>query len=281
MNAGHSHAGHQHAEQPEHAEHRHEEHAEQAGHRHGEATPADAAAERALPEGAVDAAAIAERIARVRERIAAAAAASGRDPAEVTLIAVSKLHPVAAVAAARDAGVADVGENYPQELAAKAEAVDGVRWHLIGRLQRNKAKIPVEHGALVHALDSIEVARALGRRALAAGTVSEALVQVETADRPAAHGITPDRLAEFVDACREIEGLRLRGLMTMPALDPDPERARPAFARLAELAKQLGPGMQHLSMGMSDDLEVAVAEGATMVRVGTAIFGHRPHRHAV
>jgi uncharacterized pyridoxal phosphate-containing UPF0001 family protein len=123
------------------------------------------------------------------------------------------------------------------------------------------------------------VARALGRRALAAGTVSEALVQVETADRPAAHGITPNRLAEFVDACREIEGLRLRGLMTMPAFDPDPERSRPAFARLAELAKQLGPGMQHLSMGMSDDLEVAVAEGATMVRVGTAIFGHRPHRH--
>jgi pyridoxal phosphate enzyme (YggS family) len=231
------------------------------------------------PEDGVDAAGIAERIAEVRRRIAAAATASGRDPEAVTLVAVTKLHPVAAAVAARDAGVRDIAENYPQELAAKAAAVDGVRWHLIGALQRNKARIPVAHGALVHSLDSIELARALGRRAVDAGTVAEALVQVETTEREAAHGVEADRVAEFVERCREIEGLRLLGLMTMPALDPNPERARPAFARLAKLAKQLGPGMQHLSMGMSDDLEVAVAEGATMVRVGTAIFGERPHRH--
>jgi pyridoxal phosphate enzyme (YggS family) len=232
-----------------------------------------------LPQGTVDAAGIAERIAEVRRRIAAAAAASGRDPDEITLVAVTKLHPIAAVAAARDAGVADIGENYPQELAAKAAAVPGVRWHLIGRLQRNKARIPITYGALVHSLDSVELAGALARRALEAGTVAEALVQVETTDRPAAHGVPAGALAEFVERCEGIEGLRLRGLMTMPAFDPDPERSRPAFARLAELAKQLSPGMRHLSMGMTGDLEVAVAEGATLVRVGTAIFGERPHQH--
>jgi pyridoxal phosphate enzyme (YggS family) len=232
-----------------------------------------------LPEGDVDMAAVAERVAKVRERIARAAVARGRDPDAVTLVAVTKLQPPAAVEAARAAGVADIGENYPQELAAKAAATGGgLRWHLIGRLQRNKAGIAVANGALVHTLDSVELAKALGRRALDAGTVAEALVQVETEDRPAAHGIPLGGLDAFVDRCLQIGGLRLRGLMTMPAYDPDPERSRPAFARLAEVVKKLGPDMRNLSMGMSNDLEVAVEEGATLVRIGTAIFGPRPPR---
>lgn len=238
---------------------------------------------------------IADRVAAVRDRIAAAAARAGRDPDDVTLVAVAKLHPAAAVAAALAAGVTDIGENYAQELAGKAAElqdqpqaggqVKGVRWHLVGRLQRNKAGVAVTHRALVHALDSLPLARALGRRALAAGTVAEALIQVELEDRPAAHGIPPAELESFARACAEVEALRVRGLMTMPAMAEDPEHSRAAFARLAQLGANLatigaldvrdlaGP---HLSMGMSADLEVAVEEGATLVRVGTAVFGPRP-----
>jgi PLP dependent protein len=221
---------------------------------------------------------LAARVAAVRRQIAAAATAAGRDPASVTLVAVSKLHPVAAVRAASAAGVGDFGENYAQELAAKAAAVPGVRWHMIGRLQRNKAAAVVAAGALVHSLDSLELARALGRRAEAAGTTAEALVQVEVDDRPAAHGVRPAELEAFVAACAGVRGLRLRGLMVMPA--PDPGAARAAFARVAELAGNLGPEMTDLSMGMSADFAAAVQEGATLVRIGTAIFGPRPGRAA-
>ena len=223
-----------------------------------------------------DAAAVAERVAEVRRRIAAAAERAGRDPAEVTLVAVAKLHPVEAVRAAVDAGVTDVGENYAQELQAKAAALEGtgVRWHFVGRLQRNKAAAVVAVGALVHSLDSLPVARALGRRAHAGATTARALVQVELDERPAAHGVRPADLDGFVGAARAVEGLEVAGLMLMPAPAPDPESSRPLFRRAAKLARDLGLGQ--LSMGMTDDLEVAVEEGATMVRVGTAVFGPRP-----
>ncbi len=225
-----------------------------------------------------DLAGIPARVRAVRARMAAAAERAGRDPATVTLIAVAKLHPPEAITLARDAGVADIGENYAQELAAKAARIAGVRWHFVGRLQRNKAKVVAETGALLHALDSLPVARALGRRAAELGGVAQALVQVEVDDRPAAHGVRPADLDEFVRACRGIEGLALRGLMVLPAPTPDPEGARGAFRRTAGLARHLGAGMQDLSMGMTADLEVAIEEGATMVRVGTAIFGPRPTR---
>jgi pyridoxal phosphate enzyme (YggS family) len=235
-------------------------------------------AARGATPAAVDAAAIAANVRRVRERIAAAAARAGRDPAAVTLVAVAKLHPPAAVRAAVAAGVTDVGENYAQDLEAKAAQVPGARWHFVGRLQRNKAAVLVRAGALVHSLDSLAGARALGRRAVAAGTVARALVQVEVDERGAAHGIGPADLASFVAACREVEGLELRGLMVMPAPTPEPEGARPAFRRAAGLAARLDPGMAELSMGMTADFEVAVEEGATLVRVGTAVFGARPAR---
>jgi PLP dependent protein len=227
-------------------------------------------------QGAVDPAAVAANVARVRERIAAAAGRAGRDPGQVTLVAVSKLFPPAAIRAVLAAGVGDVGENYAQDLEAKAAELPGVRWHFVGRLQRNKAGILVQVGALVHSLDSLAAARALGRRALAAGTTAHALVQVEVGERRAAHGVGAGDLPAFVAACRRVEGLEPTGLMVMPAPGDDPEASRPAFRRTAELARELG--LDQLSMGMTADFEVAVEEGATMVRVGTALFGPRPRR---
>jgi pyridoxal phosphate enzyme (YggS family) len=219
---------------------------------------------------------VAARVGVVRRRIAAAAERAGRDPAEVTLVAVAKLHPVEAIREALDAGVTDVGENYAQELQAKAAALEGtgVRWHFVGRLQRNKAGVVVAVRALVHSLASLPVAQALGRRAHAGGTVARALVQVELDERAAAHGVRPADLDGFVAAARAVEGLEVAGLMVMPAQTPDPAAARPVFRRAAELARDHGLGQ--LSMGMTDDLEVAVEEGATLVRVGTAVFGPRP-----
>jgi PLP dependent protein len=215
-------------------------------------------------------------VAAVRQRVAAAAARAGRDPDDVTLVAVAKLFPADAVRVVLAAGVPDVGENYAKDLEAKAAEVPGVRWHFVGRLQRNKAGVLVAAGALVHSLDSLAGARALGRRAVAAGGTARALVQVEVDDRQAAHGVRPAELAGFLDACRAVDGLRVEGLMAMPAPAGDPEATRPAFRRAAELAAR--SGLPRLSMGMTADFEVAVEEGATLVRVGTALFGPRPTR---
>jgi PLP dependent protein len=218
---------------------------------------------------------IADAVAAVQARIDAAARSAGRDPATVALIGIAKWQPVSAVEAACRAGLCEIGENYAQELAEKARQVDGVRWHFVGRLQRNKVGLIVGAGALVHSLDSVEVARTLGRRAMAAGRVVRALVQVEVDDRSAAHGIRPHDLPEFLTACRRIEGLAVRGLMVMPAYG-HPDASRAAYASAAALQARQREELPELSMGMSHDLEAAVAEGATMVRVGTALFGPRP-----
>jgi hypothetical protein len=223
-------------------------------------------------------AAIAANLRQVRRRIAAAAARAGRDPDAVTLVAVAKLFPAATVRAAVAAGVTDVGENYAQDLLAKAAEVGGVRWHFVGRLQRNKAAALVRVGALVHSLDALAGARALGARALQAGTTARALVQVEVDQRPSAHGVRPADLGAFLAACRQVDGLELAGLMVMPAQADDPEATRPAFRQAAELARS--HGLPALSMGMTADFEVAVEEGATLVRIGTALFGPRPDRGA-
>ena len=225
---------------------------------------------------AADPAAVAANVAAVRARVAAAAARAGRDPREVAVVAVAKLFGPDAVRAVVAAGVADIGENYAKDLEAKAAEVPGVRWHFVGRLQRNKAGVLVAAGALVHSLDSLAGARALGRRALAADTTARALVQVEVDDREAAHGVRPGDLPGFLDACRAVDGLAVEGLMVMPAPADDPEATRPAFRRTAELAAR--SGLARLSMGMTADFEVAVEEGATLVRIGTALFGPRPER---
>lgn len=225
---------------------------------------------------------LAGRVAAVRERIARAAESAGRDPSTVSLVAVSKLHPAAAVAAACRAGVTQVGENYAQEMAAKIDALAGepdcagLAWHFIGRLQRNKARMVVGRAALIHAVDSIELAREIARRAAARQPI---LVAVSAAGEAQKTGVAPEQLAELLAAIAELDAVDCRGLMTMP---PWPERAedsRPYFRALRELRDRLATPerpLAVLSMGTTEDLEVAVEEGATLVRVGTAIFGPRP-----
>ncbi|HVL90307.1 MAG TPA: YggS family pyridoxal phosphate-dependent enzyme [Actinomycetota bacterium] len=208
----------------------------------------------------------------VLERIAAAAARAGRDPSAVTLVAAAKtVEPDRIVAA----GVADVGENRVQELAAKQEALAeyAIRWHFIGRLQRNKVKAVAGRVALVHSVDSVELAHEIGRRAAEAGAVQPILIQVNVSGEASKGGVPVAEAPAVVDAVRAVEGIEVRGLMTIPA-PGDEAASRAAFRTLEAAAAALG--LSELSMGMSGDFEVAVEEGATIVRVGTAIYGPRP-----
>ena len=223
---------------------------------------------------------LAARIASVRERIASAAARAGRSEGSVRLVAVSKRHPAAAVREAHAAGLRTFGENYAQELVAKAGevgALDGIEWHLVGHLQTNKARHVAPIVAMVHTIDSPHVATELGKRAAKLGRTIGALIEVNVAADPAKSGCAPDAIGSIVEAVRAAGALELRGLMTMPPYTEDAQNARPFFAELRELrARHGGPALlPELSMGMSHDLEAAIAEGATIVRVGTAIFGER------
>jgi hypothetical protein len=223
-----------------------------------------------------------ERLHGVRDRIARAAAAVGRDPSTVQLVAVSKTKPASQIREAYAAGQRDFGENYAQELSQKAiELADLVdlRWHFIGHLQTNKAKLVVPVAHLIHTVDSIALARELGKRAAKEARLEIAglpvLVEVNVGGEAQKHGAAPGALGEILDAIAAQPALRLRGLMTMPPHDL--EGARRAFEALVSLRGLHGgrARLPELSMGMSDDLEVAIACGATIVRVGTAIFGAR------
>ena len=207
---------------------------------------------------------IAERVAEVRDRIAAAAARAGRDPASVTLVAATKTVDVARVQQVVDAGVVDVGENRAQELLAKTDVL-GARWHFLGQLQRNKVRQLAPWVACWQSVDRLELGTEIARRASGA----RVLVEVNLAGEPQKGGCAPAELATLVDALRT-DGLDVAGLMTVPPHGDDP---RPWFARLREQAEALG--LPELSMGMTDDFEVGVEEGATMVRVGRALFGPR------
>lgn len=215
---------------------------------------------------------------RVRERIASACAAARRDPSTVSLVAVSKTQPAEAVREAYDAGQRLFGENYVQELAEKAAALSELpelTWHFIGHLQRNKVKsvIAVGAGVTVETVDSLRLAAEIDKRAASEGRVVPVLLQVNVAGEAQKSGCSPDELVTLVADVRALPHLSLRGLMTIPPLGRDPEASRPHFARLRGMASE--HGLTELSMGMSADLEVAIEEGATMVRVGTAIFGER------
>jgi PLP dependent protein len=220
---------------------------------------------------------VASRWREVRARVDAACVKAGRSPADVTVVAVSKFHPAEAIAAAVAAGVRDLGENYAQELAAKQTSITvPVAWHYIGRLQRNKAKLVAGKVALIHAVDSAELAVELDRRA---GVLQPVLVAVNVAGEESKGGVTPDGAAALIAAIDALPRLRCDGLMTMPPPVDDPESARPHFAALRALRDRLATParpLPFLSMGMSDDFEVAIAEGATHVRIGTSIFGPRP-----
>lgn len=222
---------------------------------------------------------ILEGLAKVRDRITRAAEAASRDPATVRLVAVSKTKPATAIREAYEGGQRDFGENYAQELAEKAtELTDlpDLRWHFIGHLQSNKARVVAPIAHLVHTVDSPSLAHELAKRAVKAGRDRlDVLVEVNVGGEAQKHGATAGALAEIIAAVEATKPLRLRGLMTMPPHDL--EGARRAFEALASLQATHGgkSKLPELSMGMSDDLEVAVACGATLVRVGTAIFGAR------
>lgn len=218
----------------------------------------------------------------VRERIAKAAARSGRSPEAVTLIAVSKEMPVERIRLAIEAGVTVLGENRVQEAAAKIGALGRpVRWHLIGHLQTNKAKDAVALFDLIQSVDSVHLARELERRAAAAGKVVPILVQVNVGQEATKGGLAPEGLRAGLEAIADFSHLETQGLMAIPPIPEEPEASRPYFRQLRSLweaARDWGIpriSMRHLSMGMSADYEVAIEEGATMVRVGTAIFGPR------
>ncbi len=220
---------------------------------------------------------IADKLATVHARIERACQRCGRDPAEVQLLAVSKRHPPEAILAAHAAGQRDFGENYVQELVAKAEAVagtPGLRFRFIGHLQRNKAKDVVRVGATVDTVDSLRVAEALDRRAQGAAEPVEVLLQINVDAEPQKGGVPPEQARELAAAVAELKMLSLQGVMAIPHVHEDPEQMRPAFRALASIGRELE--LPVLSMGMSADLEVAIEEGSTMVRVGTAIFGPRP-----
>lgn len=217
------------------------------------------------------------RLHAVQGRVLRACEAAGRDPADVHLVAVSKVHPASAVAACAAAGQVDFGESYAQELRDKAaEIAAPVRWHFIGRLQSNKAKYvaPVAHR--VHALEEVRHAEALVARA---PDGVDALVAVNVGGEETKGGVAPSDVLDRVRALSAVDGLRVRGLMTLPPYREDPEDVAPFFAEVADLAargRADGHALHELSMGMTHDFEVAIRHGATWIRVGTAIFGERP-----
>ena len=213
---------------------------------------------------------VADGLRAVRARIEAAAKRAGRDPKTIKLVAVSKTRPVADIRAAMAEGQLAFGENYAQELRDKAREISGAEWHYIGPLQRNKVKYVVGTAALIHAVENIEIAEEIAKRAKAP---QETLIEVNVAREPQKHGVSPEALAGLLNTIGGLGNVRVRGLMTMAPLSEKPEASRPHFRALRELAAQ--HGLPELSMGMTQDLEVAVEEGATLVRVGTAIFGER------
>lgn len=223
-------------------------------------------------------ASIAERLALVRERIAQAAVRAGRSPESVRLLAVSKTKPAEMVRAAYEAGQREMGENYVQELTAKAAALSDLselRWHVIGPLQRNKVKQIVGVAALVHTVDRVELAEEIEKRAGAIARVVPVLLEVNVSGEASKAGCSPDEAPALAAAVRAMPHVELRGLMTIPPDTEDREEARPFFRRLRELRDRIGGDLPELSMGMSHDFEIAIEEGATIVRVGTAIFGAR------
>ena len=222
---------------------------------------------------------IAERLAEIHARINRAAASASRDPKSVKLVAVSKTFSAEKIQEAYDAGQRAFGESYAQELAAKATALNhlaNIEWHFIGHLQSNKAKVIAAHAHVIHTIDSASLARELSRRIqLLERPQMTALIEVNVANEPQKHGASAVELQDVIDAVQKEKGLSLRGVMTIPPDDID--QAKSIFETLVSLRNLHGGAnaLPELSMGMSQDFEIAVAAGATMVRVGTAIFGER------
>jgi pyridoxal phosphate enzyme (YggS family) len=220
-----------------------------------------------------------QRLEAIRTRVQAACGRVGRSPESVTLIGVTKTVGHEVAQALVDLGVADLGENRPQELWRKSDLVSGARWHVIGHLQRNKVERTVGLSSLIHSVDSERLLEAIETEAKRIGKQTAVLLEVNCSGEEAKHGFTPEAVLAFTSNLKPLHFIRIEGLMTMAALADDPEAARPAFRRLAGLQKELKQvlGDQHplnlLSMGMSGDFEVAIEEGATHIRLGTVLVG--------
>ncbi len=220
-----------------------------------------------------------------RERISRAALVAGRDAGEISLVAISKTFPPEAIAEVAAAGQRLFGENRVQEAEAKISRVAArypdIEWHLVGHLQSNKARRAVELFQMIHSVDSLHLASRLSESALARGACIPILIQVDLGHEPTKFGAEPHELLAILAGASQLRGIRVEGLMTIPPFLEDPEHVRPFFARLRELRDSLQGqqpgclGKGHLSMGMSHDFEAAIKEGATIIRVGTAIFGDR------
>jgi hypothetical protein len=226
---------------------------------------------------------IAANLADVRHRLARAIERAGRSPSSVRLVAISKTHPAEAVLAAYAAGQTRFGENRVQEALQKIAATSDtpIEWHLVGHLQSNKARRAAGAFACIHSIDGADLLRRVDDAAVEADSTPELFVQVDLAGEPTKHGATAESLLSIFEAAGRCRAARVAGLMVLPPFTPDPEEARPYFRRLAGVRDELaGRGvpssmLRELSMGMSHDFEVAIEEGATLVRVGTAIFGAR------
>lgn len=228
---------------------------------------------------------LAANLVQVRRRIAAACERAGRDPASVTLLAVSKGQPPEVVRAAADLGLTLFGENKVQEARAKIPLCPGrLHWHLVGHLQTNKARDAVQWFEMIQSVDSLRLAEELQKQAEKAAKTLPVLIEVNVAGEASKFGYRPEQLLAELPALNAFPRLEIRGLMTLAPWTPEPEKVRPVFRRLRELKteceQRLGAPLEHLSMGMSGDFEVAIEEGATLVRIGTALFGPRPARAA-
>ena len=227
---------------------------------------------------------IQENYRSVEERITAACARCGRPRDTVALIAVSKTKPVSMIREIYDLGQRDFGENRPQELRDKyAELPDDIRWHMIGHLQKNKIKYVVGRAVMIHSIDSVSLAEAVSREADRQGCTVPVLLEVNVAGEESKFGVSPEEAAGLARQCAVLPGLRVEGLMTIAPFVDDPEENRPVFRKLRQLSVDIASEnidnvfMNVLSMGMTNDYEVAIEEGATMVRVGTGIFGEREY----
>lgn len=223
---------------------------------------------------------IKENLQRVQERIAQAALKVGRSPEEITLVAVSKKQSPEKIRQAADAGAGVFGENYVQEAQEKIPLLDRpAQWHLIGHLQSNKVKFVVPLFTMIHTVDSLDLARVISQRAGMEGKIQQILIQVNVAEEESKSGTSTEEALELAGKVSELPHISLEGLMTVPPFLDDPDQVRPYFVRLRDLRDKLNrylpAPLRHLSMGMSHDFEVAIEESATLVRVGSAIFGPR------
>ncbi len=225
---------------------------------------------------------VSENILKIKQKIWEVCQKVGRNPDEITIVAVTKTVPVEKIKEAINAGIHDIGENRVQELLEKRDSVENVRWHFVGHLQTNKVKYIVDFIHLIHSVDSLKLALEIDKRAGKINRPIDVLIEVNTSGEETKYGVKPEETIELAKQISEnCKFVRVKGLMTLAAYSPDPENARPMFKLLKNLSDEIAKlnlknvEMRHLSMGMSNDYLIAIEEGATIVRIGTAIFGSR------